>query len=236
MTQLSVVEKPKEKPFTTTYSKIKNFETCPKRYHEVDVLKLYEMDTTELDRGNRMHKAMKERVLNKTELPLEFGYMEKWAEKLTTVVDPQQIIQCELKLAVSRTLDGVAYYDKRVWMRTVIDYIILVPDTIGYFAHIVDYKTGKPKDDDTQLLINAASVFANNLLVNRIRTTFLWTEYNDTRHFIITRNNFKEFWPDIVARAHKQELAHINNDFPATKCGLCRDYCPVVTCEFNGKR
>lgn len=236
MTQLSVVDKPREKPFTTTYSKIKNFETCARRYHEVDILKLYEMDTVELDRGNRMHKAMHDRVLKRIELPLEFGYMEKWAKKLTTIVDPQQIIQCELKLAISRTLDGVAYYDKRVWIRAVIDYIIMVPDTIGYFAHVVDYKTGKPKDDDTQLIINAAAVFANNSMINSIRTTFLWTEYDDTRHFIIERKDLAGLWPDIVTRINKVEQAHKNNDFPETKCGLCRDYCPVVECQFNGKR
>lgn len=235
MTQLSVVDKPKEKPFTTTYSKIKNYETCPRRYNEVDVLKLHEVDTVELDRGNRMHKAMHDRVLKRVELPIEFGYMERWAKKLTTIVDPKQILQCELKLAMSRQRYGVAYYDKRVYIRAVIDYLLLVPDGNGYFGHIVDYKTGKPKDDDTQLMINAAAVFANNSMVNKIRTTFLWTEYNDTRHMIVTKDDIDDCWPDIVARANTLELAHANNDFPARKCGLCRDYCPVTDCEFNGR-
>jgi hypothetical protein len=240
MTELSIVERPEPpkstKPFTATYSKIKNFETCARRYHEVDVLKLYDMDTTELDKGNRLHKAMADRVMKGTPLPIDIAYMERWAKILTVVIDPQQTIQCELKLAFSRNHQGVAYYDKRVWMRVVIDYLNMVPDTDGYFVHVVDYKTGKPKDDDTQLMINAAAVFANYPLVSKIRTTFIWTEYNDTRHMIVDREDIRELWPDITIRADALEVAHLTDTWPPKKCGLCRDYCPVRECEFNGKR
>lgn len=234
MTQLSIVDKPKR--FTWSYSKLKNYETCPRRHFEVDLLKSYPDETTpELDRGDRLHKAMHDRVTKKTPLPIEFMYMEKWAEKLTTVMHPDQTIQCELKLAITNYKKPCAFFDKWVWLRSAIDYLIMVPDKDGFYVSIVDYKTGKPKDDDTQLIVNALVVFANYPEVQTVRSSFLWTEYSDTRYFLMYRRDIPSSWRAIEPRVSKYEAACIAQQFPPNKCGLCRSYCPVVTCEHNGK-
>ena len=47
------------KKFSWSYSKLKNYETCPRRYQAIDVDKTIEQGrTAELDRGDDLHEAM----------------------------------------------------------------------------------------------------------------------------------------------------------------------------------
>lgn len=224
------------KEFNWSYTKLRDFETCPRRYHTVNVTKTIKETSVELERGNRLHDAMKKRVQSGIELPMEFSYMERWAKSLTAVIDPRQVINCELQLAIGRNLEPVGYWEKRVFCRTKIDYLILLPRRKGtYICNIIDYKTGKPKDDDTQLVINALTVFAHYKDVVGIKSEFLYTEHGDVRGFTYLRSSMNELWNDIIPRVTDLEIAHVNDDWPPKPCGLCREYCPVTTCEFYGK-
>ena len=50
------------KAFAWSYSRLKNFETCPKRFYEVDVAKRYQDSTEQLDWGNAVHAALAQAV------------------------------------------------------------------------------------------------------------------------------------------------------------------------------
>ena len=108
-------------------------------------------------------------------------------------------------------------------------------DTSRYIANIVDYKTGRPKDDDTQLAINAGLIFASYPQVVGVNTIFVWTEYDDTMHSYYTHNSIKQVWDNIRPRVEKLKAATLAQQFPPIKGKLCRQWCPVTTCEFNGK-
>jgi hypothetical protein len=224
--------------FATSFSKIKNFETCARRYYNVDILKHVNESSEALGRGNRLHDAMKKRVQSEIKLPPEFIYMEKWAVKLTEVLHPLQIIQCELQLACTRDMKPIEWFSKRVYMRTKVDYLRLVPGNRQgtFLCQIIDYKTGKPKDEDTQLAINASCVFAHYPDIIGVKSEFLYTEYGDTRSFTFTRPSAMLQWKDdIVPRVSVMEEAHRTETFPPKPCGLCREWCPVVSCEYHGK-
>jgi hypothetical protein len=224
--------------FATSFSKIKNFETCARRYYTVDIMKKVTDSSAALDRGNKLHDAMKQRVQSDTSLPREFAYMEKWAKPLIEVLHPLQIIQCELQLACTRDMKSCGYWEKKVFMRSKIDYLRLIPGSRAqtFLCQIIDYKTGKPKDEDTQLVINAACVFAHYPDVIGVKSEFLYTEYGDTRSFTYTRPTVQLLWKeDIIPRVNKMEESHAAQNFPPNPCGLCREYCPVVSCEYHGK-
>lgn len=228
---------PTKPEFSFSYSRLRDFETCPRRYYTVNVLKTVKETSVELERGNRLHDAMKQRVQNDKELPMEFAYMERWAQSLTDIIHPLQIINCELQLAVDRNLKPVGYWEKSAFCRTKIDYLLLIPGKKPgtFICRIVDYKTGKPKDDDTQLILNALCVLAHYKDVIGIKSEFLYTEHGDVRGFTYLRSSMQELWQDILPRVAELETAHANDNWPAKPCGLCREYCPVVSCEFYGK-
>ena len=237
-----MLDKPKAKPFAWSYSKLKNYETCPRRYEAVDVTKSVDQGRSEaLDRGDDIHEAMQHRVQGTTPLPPQFIYMERWAEKLTKVLHPFQIIQCELKLSMDRDGKPTGYFDKTTWFRTKIDYLRLLPGSIADnqdYGQVVDYKTGKPPKvwDGTQLLLNAWTIFQHYKTCAKLRVDYLWTEYNDTTHETYTRDSVPPQMDALLPRVSALETAHNTGNFPPKPCGLCKDYCPVTTCEHHGKR
>jgi hypothetical protein len=231
----------KAKPFAWSYSKLKNYETCPRRYQAVDVDKTVEQGRSEaLDRGDELHEAMRSRVQGTTPLPPHLIYMERWAEKLTRVLHPFQIIQTELKLSTDRQGKPTGYFDKTTWVRTKIDYLRTMPTEVKGqdFGHVVDYKTGRPPKvwDGTQLLINAHLIFQHYKNLIKLRVDYLWTEYNDTSHETFLRAETPAAYEGLLPRVTALEQAHATGNFPPKPCGLCEDYCDVTSCEHHGKR
>ncbi len=230
------------KNFTWSFSKLKNYETCPRRYKAIDVDKSIEQPRSEaLDRGDELHNAMRNRIEGSTPLPPHLIYMEPWAEKLSRVLHPYQIIQCELKLANDREGRPTGYFDRTTWFRSKIDYLRLMPvdgKKDEDFVHVVDYKTGRPPKiwDGTQLMLNAWQVFQAYKSVDKIRVDYLWTEYNDTSHEIYRRSDIPGHMLVLLPRVTAMEVAHKTDNFPPKPGGLCFEYCDVITCEFHGKR
>lgn len=229
------------KAFSWSFSRLKNFETCPRRYEAVDINKFDEGvqgKSEELVRGEQLHDAMRNRVQGAAALPPQFIYMEPWAEKLTKTLHPYQIIQCELKLSTDRYGKPTGYFDKTTWLRGKIDYFRLVPvNETEDAGHVIDYKTGKPPKmwDGTQLALNAYLIFAHYKNMRSVRVDYLWTEFNDTTHETYTRDAMPQTMSDITPRVTKLEEAHRTGVFEPRPCGLCREYCPVASCEYWGK-
>jgi hypothetical protein len=223
--------------FSWSYSRLKNYETCPRRYAAVDLRKeVQEVKSQELERGEKLHAAMYSRVASGSPLPAEFIYMEKWAENLTKIRNPFQIIQCELKLAVDKNGKPVGFFEKSVWLRGKIDYFCLVPAGSHDIGRVVDYKTGRPKEDWTQLMLSAYLIFCHYKNVSKLRTEFLWTEYSDTSHEKFSREEITPAMANLLPRVIAMQDAHANDNFEPKPCGLCAEYCPVSSCEFWGKR
>lgn len=230
-----VATKP-NKAFTWSWSRVKNYEVCPRRYNAIDVTKEFKQEKTEqLDEGDRLHKAMALRVSADTPLPREFYYMERHAETLTAITHPLQIVNTELKLAISKDHKPVGFFDRDVWARCVVDYLKIVPSNNYSLAHIVDYKTGKLVEDDAQLVVNAMLVFGCFKDVVGIKTEFLWCKYNDSRSLTLTRKSIQPLWGNLMPRISKLEGAHINNEFPAKPNRFCEKWCNVESCEYYGE-
>ena len=206
-----------------SWSKLKNYETCAHRYAEVDLRKsTEEVKSQELARGDALHAAMYSRVASGKALPPEFIYMEKWATRLTRELSPYQIIQCELKLAVDKEGTPVGFFERGVWLRGKVDYLRIIPANVKgrFLGHIVDYKTGKPKDEWTQLMLSAYMVFCHYKDVQEVRTEFLWTEYNDTSHENFKRSDMPQAIETLLPRVTAMENAHKTNTFEAKPGGL----------------
>ena len=230
--------KPKPVSDAWSYSRLKNFEVCARRYAEIEVKKsVSEGKNPEMERGNDLHEAMCSRVMSDKPLPASFIYMEPWAKKFTNVLSPYQIIQCELKLAVTKEGTPCGFFANNVWLRGRIDYFRCMPSGKGYdIGHVVDYKTGKPKDDWTQLMLSAHLIFQHYAAVQELRTDFLWTEYNDSSHENFKRSDMPQAMAGMTPRVNALTEAHRTGVFNPTPNGLCAQYCPVTTCEFHGKR
>jgi hypothetical protein len=220
------------RPFSLSYSRIKNYETCPRRYNEIDVLKNFkEEKTRELTDGFLVHDAMADRITSGTPLPPGMPF-EKWIDY---VYDHGISPRAETRLAITPDFMPCDYFDrvKPVWLRTVAD----VLNIDGNKAHIVDWKTGKVKPDLDQLMLIGTCVMVHYPEVFHLKADLVWLAHDTqtTREFTV--DDIARFWigDGMFAKVQALQEAHDKNHFPPRTSGLCKRYCVVTTCEHCGE-
>jgi PD-(D/E)XK nuclease superfamily len=219
------------KSFAWSYSKIKNYRTCPKRYYHVDVTKDFkEEESEQLRFGNQLHDAFHKRLKSKLPLPASFAKYEEWAAKMEKGVTPEVKLLVEQKYALTRDLKATTYFAKDVWYRGIADVVKLA----GPVALAVDWKTGKMLDDSVQLALMAQCIFAHYPEVEKVRTEFVWLAEDATTREDFERADMVGLWNNLLPEVSTLEQAHASLNFPANPGRLCRRWCPVRTCPHHG--
>ena len=216
--------------FTWSYSVLKNFETCPRRYYAYNVAKdVSEPQSDEIKQGHSVHLAFKNRVTSGTPLPLGMGMHEGLLAKLASA--PGEVLT-EQKLGLSSSFEPTAFMGKTVWFRTVLDYVN-VRDTGT--ATVIDYKTGRPNSDMTQLELSAATLFAHDKHIQRVKAALLFLAHDQIESAEYVRSQTTEIWSGILPRVRKVIEARQRQEYPPKPGGLCKRYCAVTSCPFHGK-
>lgn len=214
-----------------SYSRMKGFETCPKQYYHVTVLREHPFQETEATRyGTEFHKAAEDFMRDDIPVPDRFGFARDF---LKVLKDKPGDKHCELKMGLTRDLEPCGFFDDNVWFRGIVDLLIIDGDK----AFVVDYKTGKSAKyaDTGQLQLMALSVFAHFPQVKRVKAglvfviadKFIPADYNAADHDAL--------WSPWIKKYATMEKAHENNVWNPKPSGLCRAHCPVLDCAHNGK-
>ena len=89
---------------TWSYSSLKTFEQCAKKYYHLKVLKdVKDVGSEATIYGNEAHKAAEDYVSAGTPLPARFSYMQKTLDALLAIPGEKH---CELKLGVELSDTG----------------------------------------------------------------------------------------------------------------------------------
>jgi hypothetical protein len=227
------------KPFAWSYSRLKNYESCPKRSWHIDVLpkgdpnKVIEPEGEQLLWGNAVHKAFAKRLVTPfVVFPKGMERYESWAEKILVGSDNLNVkILVEQQLAISADFGPVPWFDSAAWFRGIGDVIKI----IGPVALIVDWKTGKILEDSQQLALMAACVFAHHPEVQKVRSEFAWLKEDATTRADFHRNEMADMWKHIWPRIEALKNAYETTSYPAKPGALCKRWCPVTQCPHNGE-
>ncbi len=219
---------------TWSYSSLKTFEQCPKKYYHLRIVKDVKDEGGEaMSYGTEMHKAAEDYVKLDTPLPPKFKVFKPLLESVKNIKGKKY---CELKLGVKQTQGGYepcGFFDKDVWWRGVADLVSIE----GNVAYSIDYKTGKNAKyaDTKQLDAIAAALFTHFPEVKRIKSALLYVvseEFVPKEHVAQDKDKyFEAFQPELDRLAMAQDSGVWN----AVSGPLCR-YCPVETCEHNSKK
>lgn len=216
------------KPFSWSYSKLKNFESCPKRHFNIDVEKsVKEEESEQLDWGNQVHKVLAERLSKKTPLPVPMKMYEPWCEKIER--NPGELL-VEQKLAITSNFGPTTFFAPNAWFRAVGDVIKIV----GPVALIVDWKTGKIIEDSQQLALAAACVFAHYPSIKKVRSEFIWLKEDASSRADFDRSDMPGMWKGLWPRIEALQNAYHTGEYPAKPNYLCKKWCPVVKCAHHG--
>ena len=213
---------------THSYSSIKMFEQCPKRYLHQRINKDVEDKGSEATiYGERIHKQLENRLALSEPLPKEsvkYEEVYKTIEKLTEGAD----LHLEQQLCLNENLTPTGWYDNDAWLRSILDVLILRGD----IAIVMDWKTGKRRPDFFQLELFALQVFKHYPTIKSVKSSFVWLKENktDTETFHHTDSNI--MWTNILSKIDRIDQSYKTNTFPARPSGLCR-YCPANNiCEY----
>lgn len=225
----------KGKPFSWSFSSINEFESCPYRY----AAKRFFCTTTEAPTehtiwGERVHKAFELRVRDGVPFPKDFpSTYEPWAKALSALPGEKHF---EKKFAVKENHLPCGFFESDAVGRGIVDLLVVNGDV----ATVIDYKTGKRKDDNTQLDLFAWFVvneYDADPQFKVVKSRYIWLKDNTTTGGELTYLDAKMVMNRMLPRIERMERAWQEENFPMNPSGLCRGWCPVDECiHFQPRR
>lgn len=221
------------KPFTWSYSRLKNWRACPLKHYMNDLVKAVPAEKSRaLEEGNAVHAAVAE-YINGKKNPLP-PTMRGYQPEIDRVMgnDPLGTLWLvEKNLAITRSFEPCDTFDPLVWMRAKCDFV----KVYGPVGIAIDWKTGQIKEEQEQLALMAQCVFSAYDEVQKIRTQYVWLGNNATTTVDFTREDLRRMWQSLMPEIERYETAYVSGDFPPRPSGLCKRHCNVTSCQYYGK-
>lgn len=213
--------------YTWSYSSLKQYENCPKQYHEIRVLQNYTVKESEaMIYGKEVHKALEDYVRDGVELPKNY---QRFKSVVDTLVDIKGEKLCELEMALTRDKVKCDFDDPNRWVRGIADLVILDGD----YAFVVDYKTGSNRYPDTkQLRLMALMIFEHFPQVKKVKAGLLFLMHNTfiTEEYKVEDKSFS--WGIFEKVLNRLDNAYAGDVWLPNPTPLCK-WCSVKTCEFH---
>jgi CRISPR/Cas system-associated exonuclease Cas4 (RecB family) len=213
--------------YTWSYSALKEYENCPKKYYEIRVAQNYTVIPSEqMIYGTEVHKALEDYVKDGKELALNYLRFKPAADALIDIPGEKYP---EYEMALFRDKTPCDFADSNRWVRGIVDLLIVDGD----YAFIVDYKTGSSKyPDPKQLRLMSLMTFAHFPNVNKIKAGLLFVMHGSFVTEEYTREELDKSWAKFDGPLGRLDNSYDNNVWPPNPTPLCK-YCPVKSCDFN---
>ena len=215
-----------------SYSKLKSFDTCPKQYYHLKVLKDYiEPESPAMLYGNQFHKAAEDFIASDKPLPKRFDFALPTMKALRAMKGDKLP---ENKFGLTENMEPCGFFEKkRVLYRGIADLIIIN----GKKARVFDHKTGGNTKyaDPGQLELMALTTFAHFPEVEKIDAALLFVVCKEIIKRSYTRDDIPALWDKWNKKYSALEAAHENDVWNPKPSGLCRKHCLVTSCEHNGR-
>jgi hypothetical protein len=211
-----------------SYSSIKTFEQCPKKYFHLKVVKdVKDNPGPEAVYGTEVHLAAEEFIRDGKPVPDKYGFILPVVERLAKFPGEKRV---EMKLGLRKEgneFSPCSFFDKEVWYRGIIDLLIVN----GERAHLLDYKTGKNAKyaDMKQLDLMAGAVFVHYPEVQEIKSGLLYVVSNEFPKKTHVREKLSEYLSVFDEQLGRLDDAMENGVFNPKSGPLC-GWCPVIEC------
>jgi RecB family exonuclease len=216
-----------------SFSSIKTFDQCPKKFYHLKVAKDFQEDqkADHLLYGTRFHEAAEFYVRDNTPLPPEFNYALATLDMLKAMPGTKL---CEYEMGLTENLAPCGFKSPDVWWRGIADLIILQEDGT---ARVIDYKTGKSAKyaDKGQLELMALAVFKHFPDVKRVKAGLLFVVAGEFPKAEYSRDDEPKLWRKWLADHGKMKKAYETGVWNPRTSGLCRRHCVVLSCPHNGR-
>lgn len=226
----------KPKTFSWSYSKLKNYESCPYRYYRISVKKdVQEPESEALVWGSQVHQNFA-RLIDSEKLPESpDDPMYEYAPHIEKVLELKRrglVVRTEQKYAITKDFTPCEYFASSAWYRAVVDVEIIASTK----ALILDWKTGKIVEDSPQLALSAVCMFVHYPDLQKVGSSFVWLKEDAETREDFERSDIPAIWSRLKPRVDRLQESHETNTFDPNPGPLCRRWCPVLDCVHNGRK
>jgi len=216
-----------------SFSSINTFHTCPKQYEHLYILKDVKSIPGEAALwGTEVHKQLEEYIANGTPVTdpaamrgVHFIHQARKSARWSEYT--------EYKWGLSKDFNFTGFSDSDCFLRGVIDFVRVGDGK----ALIVDWKTGKKKDNTDQMDIFALAVFYIFPEVQKIRGVYVWLKEGEAptmKDYL--RSDLDRLKEQVLEKLEPIQMAAEVGEYPMKTSGLCRGWCPVKTCPAYTER
>ena len=204
-----------------SYSFFNDFASCPRKAQHKFVLRDLPKETSEaMARGIVVHEAMEKRLTAREPLT---GDLEPY-EPFALALEPHAP-HAEVELGMTIKGHGCSFWSPNVFLRGKVDVAV----TRGDKCLIIDWKTGKVREDPLELEIFSLLLKCNNSDLSHFTGRYVWLkELRLGKEHVVSP---VRAW-DYVKRQDEQVkgLERQGGEWPANPGPLCA-YCGVKTCQ-----
>ena len=134
--------------------------------------------------------------------------------------------RAEVKYGMTEDRRPASFWESP-WGRGALDVEVLDPPK----AFLVDWKTGKVREDPRELFIQAMLLKANHPEIKEISGCYVWLAENRVGKLYDLSNTDRCYHGTVAAMAVAEEY-EAQGYWPKVENPLCQ-WCPVKDCEFN---
>jgi CRISPR/Cas system-associated exonuclease Cas4 (RecB family) len=209
---------------------------CPRKYWAVKVAKKVSDDNKWNLRGDDEHKSF-DRYLKR-----ERGYtlpesLLAFTPMLDRVLAAPGTMFSEYSMTLDQRFIPCKWNDwDKAWVRGAADVLIVN----GARAKMLDWKTGKVKDDPKQMRLVSLLVFQHFPEVQQVDTGYVYIHHGKTvpnqpgrmSDYSFTRDRVGELWQEFLPAVKQMEQSKLKDEWPPKPNPLCA-YCPYGECQYN---
>lgn len=224
------------KSFSWSWSKLKNYRSCPKRHYEIDLARNFHEDKENeaLRWGNEVHLAMAKRISEGAALPITMQRYDGWPSGARRLKDAGLPVEVERSLAIDRNFQPCGWLAPEAWFRAKIDVSLLVESAKAAIS--IDWKTGgKVEPEFEQLFLSSQAIFAHHPNVDEVAALYVWLGHDMHTAKVYQRDQMGALWSNLWPEIEQMFEAWRTVTYPPKPSGLCVRHCPVTSCPYHGK-
>lgn len=215
-----------------TYSSWKVFKTCRKQFKHLYILKDFRSLQHEANRyGEAAHKAIEDYIGKGIPMPSTYDRFKPIVEVVKNWKGDTYV---ELEMAVNEQLEACDYHDRANYLTRGKADLVKVN---GTKAKVLDWKFGKTAKyaDLKQVELMALLVFAKFPEVEHVRGVLMFMVPDKPIRADYYRKDEKAMWQRWMYEHSVMTDARNRDNFGPNPNNLCKNYCPVLSCDYNGR-
>lgn len=232
-----------------THSSLQVFDLCPRQYAEKYVHKTVKFQQSyEGEWGDEAHKHLENQLKagGSYQFPSKVhkdtgqnmrDYQWIGEALLARAKSKGGYVLAERKFAIDYGRETDDYWNKSTWLRGKIDVTIIYPEL--RMAEVTDLKTGKKKDDPLQVDLYSVSAMLDYSNVDTVKAGYIWAKLPPDKAvdkpLVYTRDSIQPILNTFELKTNEVKHAWATGNFPPRPNPLCKKWCDVLSCEFNGR-